>query len=57
MEDQDPRVRPMSEAENAAYRGVTVDEDGTAADAESPQAEAYRSSGGAYERAQRSSVR
>ena len=57
MEDQDSRVRPMSEAENAAYRGVTVDEDGTAADAESPQAEAYRSSGGAYERAQRSSVR
>ena len=57
MEDQDSRVRPMSEAENAAYRGVTVDEDGTAAEAESPRAEAYRSSGGAYERAQRSSVR
>ena len=46
MEDQDPRVRPMSEAENAAYRGVTVDEDGTAADAESPRAEAYRSRAG-----------
>lgn len=57
MADQDPQVRPMSAAENAAYRGVTVDEDGAAADAGSPRAEAYGSSGGAYERAHRSSVR
>ena len=26
--EQDPRVRPMSREENAAYRGVTVDESG-----------------------------
>ena len=26
--EQDPRIRPMSPEENAAYRGVTVDESG-----------------------------
>ncbi|WP_040572355.1 hypothetical protein [Selenomonas flueggei] len=26
--EQDPRVRPMSREENAAYRGITVDENG-----------------------------
>lgn len=48
MEQQDPRVRPMSRAENAAYRGVTVDEDG---------AEAQDEERGAYENMGRSGVR
>ena len=26
--ERDPRVRPMSREENAAYQGVTVDENG-----------------------------
>ena len=46
--EQDPRVRPMSREENAAYRGVTVEEDG---------AEAPRGEDGIYGRAQCGSVR
>jgi peptidase M48 len=49
--EQDPRLRPMSREENAAYRGVTVDESG-----EEPQDEGPQHSG-AYSRSERSSVR
>ena len=49
--EQDSRVRPMSREENAAYRGVTVDESG-----EEPQDEGPQHSG-AYSRSERSSVR
>ena len=57
--DQDSRVRPMSREENAAYRGVTVDESGAEPRADEGQAQ-YGGSygGGAYGRAPRgSSVR
>ena len=49
--EQDPRLRPMSREENAAYRGVTVDESGAEPQDEEPQ---YS---GAYSRSERSSVR
>ena len=57
--EQDSRVRPMSREENAAYRGVTVDESGAEPRADEGQAQ-YGGSygGGAYGRAPRgSSVR
>ncbi len=42
--EQDPRVRPMSREENAAYRGVTVDESGAepqADEGETPYGSSY----------------
>ena len=57
--EQDAHVRPMSREENAAYRGVTVDESGAEPRADEGQAQ-YGGSygGGAYGRAPRgSSVR
>ena len=50
--DQDSRVRPMSREENAAYRGVTVDESGA-----EPHGEEEQAWGSAYGGAPRSSVR
>ena len=51
--EQDSRVRPMSREENAAYRGVTVDESGAA-----PQADETHAWGGsAYGDGQNGSVR
>ena len=44
--EQDPRVRPMSREENAAYRGVTVDESGAepqADEGETPYGSSYGS--------------
>lgn len=46
--DQDSRVRPMSREENAAYRGVTVDESGAEPRADEGQAQYGSSYGGAY---------
>ena len=57
--EQDARVRPMSREENAAYRGVTVDESGAEPRTDEGRAQ-YGSSygGGAYGSAPRgSSVR
>ncbi len=51
--EQDPRIRPMSREENAAYRGVTVDESG----AEPHEDEGAAWDGSAYGGAPRSSVR
>ena len=50
--DQDSRVRPMSREENAAYRGVTVDESGA-----EPHGEEEQAWGSAYGGAPHSSVR
>ena len=50
--DQDSRVRPMSREENAAYRGVTVDESGAEPRTDEGQAQ-Y--GGGAYGSAPRGS--
>ena len=50
--EQNPNVRPMSREENAAYRGVTVEEDGAEA-----RGEEHAGAGGAYGEAHRSSVR
>ena len=52
--EQDSRVRPMSREENAAYRGVTLEESGA-----EPHEETGQSWGGssAYGSAPRSSVR
>ena len=52
--EQDSRVRPMSREENAAYRGVTLEESGT-----EPHEDAGQSWGGssAYGSAPRGSVR
>ena len=52
--EQDPRVRPMSREENAAYRGVTLEESGA-----EPHEDAGQSWGGssAYGSAPRGSVR
>ena len=57
--DQDSRVRPMSREENAAYRGVTVDESGAEPRADEGQTQYGGAYGdGAYGRAPRgSSVR
>ena len=56
--DQDSRVRPMSREENAAYRGVTVDESGAEPRADEGQTQYGSSYGGAYGSAPRgSSVR
>ena len=57
--DQDSRVRPMSREENAAYRGVTVDESGAEPRTDEGQAQYGGAYGdGAYGRAPRgSSVR
>ena len=44
--EQDPRVRPMSREENAAYQGVTVDENGAEPQAdkgETPYGSSYGS--------------
>mgnify|MGYP000866312835 CR=1 FL=1 len=51
--EQDSRVRPMSREENAAYRGVTVDESG----AEPREDEGAVWGGSAHSSAPRSSVR
>ena len=45
--DQDSRVRPMSREENAAYRGVTVDESGAEPRADEGQTQYGGSYGGA----------
>lgn len=50
--EQDPRLRQMSREENAAYRGVTVDESGA-----EPQDDAREQSGEAYSGGPRTSVR
>lgn len=50
--EQDPHLRQMSREENAAYRGVTVDESGA-----EPQDDAREQSGEAYSRGPRTSVR
>lgn len=56
--EQDARVRPMSREENAAYRGVTVDESGAEPRADEGQTQYGSSYGGAYGSAPRgSSVR
>ena len=56
--DQDSRVRPMSREENAAYRGVTLDESGAEPRADEGQTQYGSSYGGAYGSAPRgSSVR
>ena len=39
--EQDPRIRPMSPEENAAYRGVTVDESGAEPQDEAQHGAAY----------------
>ena len=39
--EQDPRIRPMSPEENAAYRGVTVDESGAEPQDEARHGSAY----------------
>ena len=39
--EQDPRIRPMSPEENAAYRGVTVDESGAEPQDEARHGAAY----------------
>ena len=39
--EQDPRIRPMSPEENAAYRGVTVDESGAEPQDEERHGAAY----------------
>ena len=46
--DQDSRVRPMSREENAAYRGVTVDESGAEPRTDEGRAQYGSSYGGAY---------
>ncbi|EFF66815.1 hypothetical protein HMPREF7545_0484 [Selenomonas noxia ATCC 43541] len=50
--EQDPRLRQMSREENAAYRGVTLDESGA-----EPQDDAREQSGEAYSGGPRTSVR
>ena len=56
--EQDARVRPMSREENAAYRGVTVDESGAEPRTDEGRAQYGSSYGGAYGSAPRgSSVR
>ena len=56
--EQDARVRPMSREENAAYRGVTLDESGAEPRADEGQTQYGSSYGGAYGSAPRgSSVR
>lgn len=51
--EQDPRVRPISREENAAYRGVTVDESGA-----EPQLDEERGwSGNPYGSAPHGSIR
>ena len=50
--EQDPRLRQMSREENAAYRGVTVDESGA-----EPQDDAREQSGEADSGGPRTSVR
>ena len=50
--EQDPRLRQMSREENAAYRGVTVDESGA-----EPQDDTREQSGEAYSGGPRTPVR
>ena len=45
--EQDPRVRPMSREENAAYRGVTLEESGAELHEETGQSWAGPAYGGA----------